>query len=88
MKSSGALTHRCPTCRLPVSMSKRRRELLRLVDDGRWHDASDNDLGRLEALAQDGLVFWVDCKPPDFSGGLYRITERGRELLDVEALNA
>jgi hypothetical protein len=30
-------------------------------------------------------VWWVDCKPPDFSGGYYQITERGRELLDEEA---
>lgn len=84
--ADGAAAQRCETCGLPVTISKRRRELLELVAAGKWHEVADADLGRLEALDRDGLVFWADFKPMTNSGGVYRITERGREVL--EALDA
>jgi hypothetical protein len=66
-----------------VTISKRRRELLELVAAGKWHDVADADLGRLEALDRDGLVRWVDYKPTTNSGGVYRITDRGSEVLEA-----
>lgn len=75
----------CDACRLPISLSKPRRELLERVAAGRWYDGPDSDLGRLEAAFKDGLVRWRDpgyhsYDPP----GGYFITERGRALLDAD----
>jgi hypothetical protein len=79
----GSAARRCETCGLPITISKRRRELLELVASGNWHDVSDNDIGRLEALDRDGLIRWVDYRPTEVGGGVYRITERGREVLEA-----
>lgn len=80
------MSARCESCGLPVSMTKARRELLELVSAGRWFDAPDSALGRLEALERDGLVRWRDPGYQGYTPGEgYRITERGREMLDTPA---
>lgn len=79
------MSARCETCKLPVSLSKTRRELLYRVATGKWYVGPDADIGRLQALERDGLVFW---REPSWDGSVhegYFITERGRELLNQRA---